>query len=166
MSGECERRTPMEPENKLTRIPQTNEISRAVGIIWKTMDCKRKLIPFVPRSIALVRPPVCLDRWKFRSSFSRWSKTVAATRRMAFCATLAKTALRISWNTAAPILVAPSEGGLEEDETMERHVLTCENSSTSNSDSGTTNSSKIYVHRIYNRLEIEGNLNVQNLGCH
>jgi hypothetical protein len=96
MSEKCERRTLTGSENKLTRIPQTNEISRAVGMMWKTMDCKRKLIPFVPRSIALVKPPVCLDRWKFRSSFSKWSKTVAATRRMAFCATLAKTALRIS----------------------------------------------------------------------
>lgn len=166
MSAKCERRTLMETEKKLTRIPQTNEISRAVGIMWKTIDCKRKLIPFVPRSIALVRPPVCLDRWKLRSSFSRWSKTVAATRRMAFCATLAKTALRTSWNTAAPILVAPSGGRLEEERRTKGHGLTCENSSTSNGDSGATNSSKIYVHRIYDGLEIERNLNVQNLGCH
>jgi hypothetical protein len=117
--------------------------------------------------MALVKPPVCLDRWKFRSSFSKWSKTVAATRRMAFCATLAKTALRISWNTAAPILVAPSEGELEEEWRMDMaQGLTCEDGSASNGDSSATNSSEIYVHRIYNRLEIERNLDVQNLGCH
>jgi hypothetical protein len=62
MSGKYERRTLTRSEKKLTRIPQTNEISRAVGMMWKTIDCKRKLIPFVPRSIALVKPPVCLDR--------------------------------------------------------------------------------------------------------
>ena len=44
------------------RMPQTMEISSAVGNTWKTMLVRRKLIPFVPRSMARVRPPVCLER--------------------------------------------------------------------------------------------------------
>lgn len=67
-----------------TRIPQTIEISSAVGKIWKTIEVKRKLMPLVPRSIALVSPPVCRERWKFKSSLRRCSKTLHATRRIAF----------------------------------------------------------------------------------
>jgi hypothetical protein len=91
-------------------MPHTREISRAVGKIWKTMEVNRKLIPFVPRSMALVRPPVCLDRWKLRSSLSRWSYTLHATARIAFCETVAKMALRSSWKTVALIRVRPSGG--------------------------------------------------------
>ena len=58
---------------RLTNIPQTREISKAVGRIWKTIEVSRKLMPFVPRSMALVKPPVWRDRWKLRSSFSRCS---------------------------------------------------------------------------------------------
>lgn len=43
------------------------------------------------------------------------------------------------------------------------HDLTGKYGSASNSDGSTTNCSKVYVHGIYNGLEIEGNLNVQNL---
>jgi hypothetical protein len=89
-------------------MPHTSEISNAVGKIWKTMAVNRKLIPLVPRSIALVKPPVCLERWKLRSSLSKCSYTLQATLRIAFCATLAKTALRSSWDTVAPIRVKPS----------------------------------------------------------
>ena len=66
-------------------------------------------MPLVPRSRALVSPPVCLERWKFRSSLSRCSKTLQATRRIAFWATFAKTAFLSSWNIAALILVTPSD---------------------------------------------------------
>ena len=55
------------------RMPHTREISSAVGKMWKTIAVNRKLIPFVPRSMALVKPPVCLERWKLRSSLSRCS---------------------------------------------------------------------------------------------
>ena len=79
-----------------TSIPHTIEISSAVGKIWKTIDVNRKLMPLVPRSSALVRPPVCLDKWKLRSSLSKCSNTLQATLRIAFCATLANTAFRIS----------------------------------------------------------------------
>ena len=83
------------------------DISRIVGKIWKSIEVSRKLIPFVPRSNALVRPPVCRDRWKFRSKLNKWLKTLRATFLIAFCATLAKTAFRSSWNKVAPILVTP-----------------------------------------------------------
>lgn len=91
-----------------TNIPHTIVISRKMGIIWKTIDVSRKLIPFVPRSIARLSPPVCRVRWKLRSSRSRWSNTLQATRRIAFCATFAKMAFRISWKKAAPMRVTPS----------------------------------------------------------
>lgn len=89
-------------------MPHTRKISSAVGSTWKTMDVSKKLMPFVPLSIALVRPPVCRERWKFRSSRKRCSKTLQATRRIAFCATLANTAFRASWKRVALILVTPS----------------------------------------------------------
>lgn len=41
---------------------QTRPISSAVGITWNTMLVSKKLIPLVPLSIALVKPPVCLER--------------------------------------------------------------------------------------------------------
>mgnify|MGYP007046483831 CR=1 FL=1 len=92
---------------------------------------------------------------------------MAATRRIAFWATLAKTALRISWKTAAPILVAPSEHGLEEDACWWiTEGLTGEDGGASDGDSSAANSSKVYVHGIYDGFEIEGDLDVQNLGCH
>lgn len=58
---------PANRSDVLTRMPQTKEISSAVGNMWKTIDDNKKLIPFVPRSIALVKPPVCLVKWKFKS---------------------------------------------------------------------------------------------------
>lgn len=64
------------------RIPQTMEISRAVGMMWKTIDVRRKEIPFVPRSMALVRPPVWRERCHPRSRRKRCVKTDRATRRM------------------------------------------------------------------------------------
>jgi hypothetical protein len=62
----------------------------------------------VPRSIARVRPPVWRERWKRRSRFSRCSNVSLATFRMARCPMLAKTALRSSPKTVAPIRAAPS----------------------------------------------------------
>jgi len=50
-------------------MAETMETSRIVGTTLKTMDESRKLIPRVPRSMARDIPPVCLDRWKFRSRF-------------------------------------------------------------------------------------------------
>ena len=88
--------TDMQYGEVLTRMPHTKDISNAVGNIWNTIDESRKLIPFVPRSMALVKPPVCLVKWKFRSSLSKCSYTLQATLRIAFCATLANTALRSS----------------------------------------------------------------------
>jgi hypothetical protein len=44
--------------------------------------------------------------------------------------------------------------------------LTCEDGSASDGDGSATDSSKVYIHGIYDGFEIEGNLNVQNLGCH
>eukprot|EP00834_Sanchytrium_tribonematis_P006702 NODE_518_length_6556_cov_0.505653.p6 type:complete len:100 gc:universal NODE_518_length_6556_cov_0.505653:1664-1963(+) len=41
---------------------QTSDNSNAVGTIWNTMAFKTKLIPFVPLSIDLCSPPVCLFR--------------------------------------------------------------------------------------------------------
>jgi hypothetical protein len=56
---------------------------------------------------------------------------------------------------------------LEEDKKMKMaQNLTCEDSGASDSDGSATDSSKVYVHGIYDGFEIEGNLNVQNLGCH
>src|SRR5580692_10912424 len=63
----------------------------------------------VPRSMALVSPPVCLDRWNLRSRFKRCSKVSLATLRTACCPMLAKTAFRSSEKRVAPILAAPSE---------------------------------------------------------
>ena len=98
----------VQPLLLLTSMPQTNEISNAVGNMWNTIEDSKKLIPFVPRSMALVSPPVCLVKWKFKSSLNRCSYTLHATLRIAFWATLATTALRSSWDTVAPILVKPS----------------------------------------------------------
>ena len=66
---------------ELTRIPQTIDISNAVGTMRKIMACRRNVMPLnnstveslrnekreaktnlVPRSIALVNPPVCRDK--------------------------------------------------------------------------------------------------------
>lgn len=75
-------------------MPQTIEISSAVGTTWKTTDERRNEMPLqvvarqlavaseggkdrerrthlVPRSIALVRPPVCLRRWNPMSRLRR-----------------------------------------------------------------------------------------------
>lgn len=103
-------------------MPHTMVISSAVGRIWNTIEVSRKLIPFVPRSIALVKPPVCLERWKLRSSRSKCSKTLHATRRMAFWATLAKMAFRSSWNSAAPIRVAPSVCDCQQDADVDKGI--------------------------------------------
>ena len=76
---------------KLTRIPQTIVISNAVGMTWKTIEERMKDIPLtmssilhtithlVPRSIALVSPPVCLSRWNFISMLSKCSNVSLAT---------------------------------------------------------------------------------------
>ncbi len=121
-------------------------------------------MPFVPRSIALVRPPVCLERWKLRSSLSRWSKTLHATRRIAFCATLAKTAFRISWNSAAPIRVAPSriEGQLQPFK-IPGNFHTCHDHRTANGPGCATKSDKVNIHGINNVLEVKRHLYIQDL---
>jgi hypothetical protein len=115
-----------------TRMPQTREISRAVGTMRNTMACKRNVIPLiprqhsaiqahhkthlVPRSMALVNPPVWRDRWNFKSRFSRCSNVSRATRRTARCPTFANTALRSSPNNVAPIRAAPSSNAWGERE--------------------------------------------------
>jgi hypothetical protein len=107
-----------------TSIPQTNETSSAVGAILNNTDCRTNVIPLrkgqwcgtskrgtthlVPRSMALVSPPVCLDRWNLRSRLRRCSKVSLATLRTACCPILAKTAFRSSEKRVAPILAAPS----------------------------------------------------------
>lgn len=63
---------------------------------------------FVPLSMARVRPPVFLVKWKLMSRLSRCVKTFFATRRMAPCATLAKTALRSSLNRVEKMRAKPS----------------------------------------------------------
>ena len=63
---------------------------------------------FVPRSIALVKPPVCLVRWNPMSRFNRCAKTLRATLRIAPWATLANTALRSSEKRPAPMRASPS----------------------------------------------------------
>ena len=63
---------------------------------------------FVPRSIALVKPPVCLERWNFKPRFKRCSNVSLATLRIALWPTLAKTAFNSSPNSVAPIRAAPS----------------------------------------------------------
>lgn len=63
----------------------------------------------VPLSIALVRPPVCRERWNLRSIESRCSNVSRATLRIAFWATEAKSALRSSEKSVEKIRAAPSE---------------------------------------------------------
>ena len=119
---------------RLTRMPQTIEISSAVGTTWNTTDDSRNEIPLararkssvshathhtrsrqlvpvthlVPRSIALVKPPVWRVRWKPMSRLSKCVNTFRATRRIACCATDANTALRSSEKAAAPTRASPS----------------------------------------------------------
>lgn len=151
-----------------TKIPQTKDISNAVGNIWNTIEVRRKLIPFVPLSMARVRPPVCRVKWKFKSSRSRWSNTFWATLLMVFCATLAKTAFRSSWNNVAPILDAPSKmiefvnllfaflQGI-------RFPRTSNNHRSRNCECSATESRKIDIHRVDNIFKIKGNLNIEDL---
>lgn len=63
---------------------------------------------FVPRSIARFKPPVWRVKWNPRSSLWRWVNTLRATRRIAFWATAANTALRSSWKTLEPKRARPS----------------------------------------------------------
>jgi hypothetical protein len=58
--------------------------------------------------MALVKPPVCRVTWKDISRLRRWAKTFLATRRMAFCATLAKTAFRSSEKSVEKIRARPT----------------------------------------------------------
>lgn len=81
-------------------LPQRHSI-RSKGETGKTY--------FVPLSIALVRPPVCRDRWNLRSIESRCSNVSRATLRIAFWATEAKSALRSSEKSVEKIRAAPSE---------------------------------------------------------
>ena len=91
-----------------TRMADTMETSSIVGATLKTMDESKKLMPRVPRSIARDMPPVCLDRWKFRSRFMMWPKVRREMLRMERCATFANTADRSSLNSDAPLLAMPS----------------------------------------------------------
>ncbi|RMZ69399.1 hypothetical protein GMOD_00006198 [Pyrenophora seminiperda CCB06] len=155
----------------------TREISSAVGKMWKTIAVSKKLMPFVPRSMARVKPPVWRERWKLRSRRSRCSYTLQATLRIAFWATLAKTALRSSCETVAPIRVIPSAshsqskkmmngGGNEYKHIVAGSKLTSNNHRARYRRRRAPNSGKVYVHGIYNALEVEGNLHVEQLCAH
>ena len=144
-------------------MPQTIMISRAVGRMWKTIEVSTKLMPFVPRSIALVKPPVCFERWKFRSSRRRCSNTLQATLRMAFWATFAKTAFRNSWKIAAAILVVPSSSIVSYCRHKVGMLHTCHYHSTSYCPCSPSNGTEIHIHRVHNAFEVEGYLYVQNL---
>lgn len=93
----------------LARIPQTSEISNAVGTIRNKIACIRKEIPFVPLSIARVRPPVWRVKWNFRSRWRRCSKVSRATFRIARWPMLAKTEFSSSPESVAPIRAKPSD---------------------------------------------------------
>ncbi|KAH3677809.1 hypothetical protein OGATHE_000463 [Ogataea polymorpha] len=75
--------------------------------MWNTIAVSTYEIPLVPLSMARVRPPVCLARWKLRSRLSRWTNVLCATFMMAFWATLAKIAFLSSPNNTAPKRVTP-----------------------------------------------------------
>ena len=62
----------------------------------------------VPRSIAHVKPPICLERWNHRSRFNKCSNVSLATFRMAAWPTFANIALRSSEDSVDPIQAAPS----------------------------------------------------------
>lgn len=142
----------------------TRPISNAVGNIWKTIEDSRKLMPFVPLSSALFKPPVWRERWKLRSSFNKCSNTFRATLRIAFCATLANTALRSSWNTVAPIRVTPSFLPISLYLICFLiNVLTCYDHGASYCPCSSTYSKKVDVHWIDNALEVKWDLNIQNL---
>lgn len=130
------------------------------------MEVSRKLIPLVPRSIALVSPPVWRVRWKLRSSRNKCSKTFPATLRMAFWATLANTAFRSSWKSVAPILVAPSETNIVSSPYSGDYrglSLTSYDHGPGYGISSPANGGKIHVHRVNNTLEVEWHLHVQDL---
>ena len=90
--------------------PSTSRIQILIGD--KSLDTTH----FVPRSIALVKPPVCRDRWNLRSKLRRCSNVSRATLLTAFCPTLAKTAFSSSVKSVAPIRAAPS--AREEEESL------------------------------------------------
>lgn len=90
---------------------------------------------------------------------------------MAFCATLAKTALRSSWKRVAPIRVAPSS------QVSNREYLrfffsfrvngeahTGNDHGPCNSIGSSTHGSKVHIHRIHNALEVERNFDIEDLG--
>ena len=54
---------------------------------WLTIEFRMKLMPRVPLSTMRLRAPVCLDRWKRRSSACRCANTWLATSRMVPCTT-------------------------------------------------------------------------------
>lgn len=62
----------------------------------------------VPRSIARVSPPVCLERWNRESRDRRWPNVSRAILRMASWATLANTAFRSSEKRVAEVRAKPS----------------------------------------------------------
>lgn len=132
-------------------------------MMWKTIEVSKKLIPLVPRSIALVSPPVCRERWKLRSSFNKCSKTLRATRRIAFWATLAKTAFLNSWKITAPILVAPSVGEGQMAQQYRGKKLTGKDHGAGDRHCSAASGCKVYVHGIYNALEVERNLYIEDL---
>lgn len=122
-------------------------------------------MPFVPRSIARVKPPVCLLRWKLRSSRNRCSNTFRATLRIAFWATLANTAFRSSWKSVAPILVTPS-GRLPLDRGPALYVyasLTSYDHRARNCIRRPANCGKVHIHRVDNALEVKWHIHVENL---
>lgn len=92
----------------LTSMPETREISKTVGAIRNKMACKMNEIPFVPRSIARVRPPVWRLRWNLRSRLRRCSKVSRATLRTARWPIFAKTAFKSSADSVAPTRAKPS----------------------------------------------------------
>ena len=60
-----------------------------------------------PRSSTRVRPPVLRSRWKRSESLCMCSKTMKASRRTAFMATLANSPSRACVSTAIRIRISP-----------------------------------------------------------
>lgn len=93
----------------LTKMLLTSIISKSVGPRLKTRALSTKLIPRVPRSMALDSAPVCLLRWKPRSRLWRWRNTFLAILLMELWATFPNTAFLSSLKRAAPARDTPSE---------------------------------------------------------
>ena len=84
---------------------------------------------------------------------------------MAFCATLANTAFRSSWNKVAPIRVAPSKKRLELTPGTDRRYnrLACDNHGARNGVCGTSQSGKVHIHGVNNAFKVEWHLDVKDL---